>query len=98
MNTMVDLITPLEIDTSFVKNDITYQPIGGPPTIGNFDEDSDLEIAVAGQEFYSVIDVDLSMGGALSFVWRSPNEDRSSRSTGSSLFDFEGEILKIFFS
>ncbi len=91
MSTMADLITPLEIDTAFTIGTKVYQPIGGPPTIGNFDEDSDLEIAVAGQEFYSVIDVDLSMGGALSFLWRSPNEDRSSRSTGSSLFDFEGD-------
>ncbi len=81
-DTMIDLITPLEVDTG--------DAIGGPPTIANFDDDPELEIAVAGTTEYRVIDVDLSLGVVLpNYLWRTATIDASSRMTGSSLFDFE---------
>ncbi len=58
---------------------------GGPPTIGNFDGDPEPEIAFAGGYAYAIFDAD----GTLK--WHFVTQDRSSRATGSSLFDFEGD-------
>ncbi|MBK7154068.1 MAG: hypothetical protein IPH72_20190 [Sandaracinaceae bacterium] len=77
---------------------------GGPPTIADFDGDGRAEIGVAGGFSYSVYDVyrpgeDLvypngdpaPAPGALYVRWSSTTQDTSSNSTGSSVFDFEGD-------
>lgn len=58
---------------------------GGPATIANFDDDPNPEIALAGAYAYVVFEHD----GALK--WFAPSSDRSSRKTGSSVFDFDGD-------
>ena len=58
---------------------------GGPPTIANFDDDPEPEIAFAGGYAYVIFEGD----GTLK--WHFVTQDRSSRSTGSSIFDFEGD-------
>ncbi len=74
---------------------------GGPPTAANFKrdvvdgvvvpiEEDKLEIAVAGNDYYSVIKPDFENRTA-TFVWKKNTDDKSSRVTGSSLFDFEGD-------
>lgn len=69
----------------------------GPPTVADFDGDGNPEIGTAGADFYVVIDFDctgdpLPAGCASENVlWTVPNQDCSSRATGSSVFDFEGD-------
>ncbi|MAQ14907.1 MAG: hypothetical protein CMN30_08940 [Sandaracinus sp.] len=58
---------------------------GGPPTIANFDDDPEPEIAFAGGYAYVIFEHD----GTLK--WHFVTQDRSSRGTGSSVFDFEGD-------
>lgn len=67
--------------------DIAEQEIagGGPPTIANFDDDPEPEIGVAGAYGYVVFEPN----GTLR--WSSITDDRSSRKTGSSVFDFDGD-------
>lgn len=68
---------------------------GGPPTVGDFDNDGLPEIAAAGGTAFLVYDLDC--GGAVAgcggdFIrWTQPSQDSSSRRTGSSIFDFEGD-------
>ncbi len=85
---LVPIITP------FVIGDPTRAG-GGPPTIANFDRDlSDLEIAVAGEDYYSVTKIDFNAiepNPKAWFLWKKLTEDHSSKSTGSSIFDFEGD-------
>ncbi len=69
---------------------------GGPPTIGDFDNDGLPEIASAGGSFYRVFDLDCADGMApgcqAQWVrWIQPSQDLSSSNTGSSIFDFEGD-------
>lgn len=78
---------------------------GGPPTIADFDGDGRAEIGVAGADFYAVFDLDccadlpacgaVPVGGdtcsAPGIRWSVPNNDCSSRVTGSSVFDFDGD-------
>ncbi len=58
---------------------------GGPATIANFDDDPYPEIALAGAYAYVVFEHDGSL------KWFAPTSDRSSRKTGSSVFDFDGD-------
>jgi len=58
---------------------------GGPLTISDVDGDGEPEIGVAGAQNYTVIETDGSI------KWISPTRDRSSRATGSSVFDFESD-------
>jgi hypothetical protein len=58
---------------------------GGPPTIANFDGDDPPEIALAGAFGYVVFEPDLTP------KWFAPTHDHSSRKTGSSVFDFDGD-------
>ena len=58
---------------------------GGPPTIANFDADPEPEIAFAGGFAYVVFNHDGTR------LWYDVTTDRSSRVTGSSVFDFEGD-------
>lgn len=69
---------------------------GGPPTIGDFDNDGFPEIASAGATLYTVFDLDckdpMAPGCAGPYVrWSQASQDMSSRNTGSSIFDFEGD-------
>jgi len=58
---------------------------GGPATIANFDDDFYPELSLAGAYSYNVWEHD----GTLK--WFAPSWDRSSRKTGSSVFDFNGD-------
>ncbi|HEY8377219.1 MAG TPA: VCBS repeat-containing protein, partial [Nannocystis sp.] len=68
---------------------------GGPPTIGDFDNDGFPEIASAGGKAFSIYDLDCAGGGpgciAPWIRWSQPSQDASSQTTGSSIFDFEGD-------
>ncbi|MEM7158474.1 MAG: VCBS repeat-containing protein [Myxococcota bacterium] len=69
---------------------------GGPPTIGDFDNDGFPEVASAGGNFYRVFDLDcadpMTPGCAAGFIrWIQTSQDLSSSNTGSSIFDFEGD-------
>jgi len=58
---------------------------GGPVTVANFDTDPNPEIAFAGGFAYVVFEHDGNR------KWYYVTQDRSSRSPGSSIFDFEGD-------
>lgn len=60
---------------------------GGAPNIADFDNDGQAEIGVAGAIYYSVFETNGSV------KWSRPTRDGSSRRTGSSTFDFEGDGL-----
>jgi hypothetical protein len=74
--------------------------VGGTPTIGDFDQDGRVEVADASLGSYTVFDPDcnakteaktcptLAKNGIL---WSQPSQDHSSSSTGSSVFDFDGD-------
>lgn len=69
----------------------------GPPTIADFDGDGRPEIGTAGADYYVVVDFDCA-GDPLpaecdseNILWKVRNRDCSSRATGSSVFDFEGD-------
>jgi len=74
-----------------LPQDKTRNPIdpsrfrGGAPNLGNFDNDDALEIGTAGGDFYVVYNHDGSI------VWQTATKDRSSHSTGSTVFDFNGD-------
>ena len=73
---------------------------GGPPTIADFDGDGRVEFASAGATAYNVFDPDcrgtpdaatcpsLRTDG---IAWVAESQDRSSNTTGSSVFDFDGD-------
>ena len=79
---------------------------GGPPTIADFDNDGFAEVGVAGADYYVVVDwqcctdplncdtipADMeSECEEAGIRWKAANQDCSSRVTGSSVFDFEGD-------
>jgi hypothetical protein len=68
---------------------------GGPPTIGDFDNDGFPEVAIAGATRFRVFDFDCRAGGAgceAPFVrWSQKSQDASSRQTAASIFDFDGD-------
>jgi hypothetical protein len=67
--------------------DVTADTVGGggTPTIANFDDDPEPEIAAAGAYAYAVFEGDGTVR------WSAISDDRSSRKTGSSVFDFDGD-------
>jgi hypothetical protein len=70
---------------------------GGPPTVADFDGDGEAEIGVAGADYYIVADLECLAAPTPAqcsdpgIRWRVANFDCSSRVTGSSVFDFEGD-------
>lgn len=75
--------------------DVAVPDGGGPPTIGDFDSDGFPEVASAGGTAYRVFDLDCAGAPAgcegEMLRWSQPSQDASSRNTGSSIFDFEGD-------
>lgn len=68
---------------------------GGPPTIGDFDKDGVPDVALAGGIGYVVFDGkklrDSAVAGKDAILWSNVTTDCSSASTGSTLFDFDGD-------
>ncbi len=73
---------------------------GGAPTIGDFDNDGMPEVGIAFGDYYAVIDPrckkdkdgNLPEGcSAENYLWRQKNQDDSSYTTGSSVFDFDAD-------
>ena len=73
---------------------------GGPPTVGDFDNDGRAEVAAASRDSYSVFDPDCTKSGTKAVcasgatggvLWTKTSQDHSSSVTGSSIFDFEGD-------
>jgi hypothetical protein len=71
--------------------DETRSSFGGQPTIGDFDADGDMEIAVAGACWYSVYYFNENDNMDLERYAMTQTKDWSSASTGSTLFDFNGD-------
>ncbi len=69
---------------------------GGPPTVADFDGDGEAEVAVAGANYYVVVDLECladplpAQCSDPGIRWKVANQDCSSRVTGSSVFDFDG--------
>jgi hypothetical protein len=69
----------------------------GPPTIADFDGDGRAEIGTASADYYVVVDLDCipddrpAACDSRGILWKFANQDCSSRATGSSVFDFEGD-------
>lgn len=70
----------------------------GPPTVADFDGDGHPEIGTAGADYYLIVklqcDVDDWADQGCSdrgILWKTANEDCSSRATASSVFDFHGD-------
>jgi hypothetical protein len=67
---------------------------GGPPTIGDFDDDGRPEFASAGGNSYRLFDLDCAIDASClstEIRWSAASQDLSSNRTGSSVFDFEGD-------
>jgi hypothetical protein len=68
---------------------------GGPPTVADFNGDGTPDVAMAGGVGYAVLDgkklIDPSVGGPDTFLWIKQTSDCSSASTGSTVFDFDGD-------
>jgi hypothetical protein len=64
---------------------------GGPPTIANFDDDPEPEMASANGGAYAVFEYTSAPMPALSLKWSTVTQDLSSNRTGSSVFDFQGD-------
>lgn len=70
---------------------------GGAPTIADFDGDGRVEFGIAHGAAYGVYDRDCRGEGdpvpceAAGILWHQPTNDDSSSSTGSSVFDFNGD-------
>ncbi len=72
---------------------------GGAPTVADFDGDGRPEIGTAGASYYYVYSPDCAMsplpakckGADEGVLWQSETQDLSSGSTGSSVFDFNGD-------
>jgi hypothetical protein len=73
---------------------------GGPPTIADFDGDGRVEFASAGASAYQVFDPDCEGTPAAAtcpslrtdgILWVQSSQDYSSNTTGSSVFDFDGD-------
>lgn len=64
---------------------------GGPPTLGDVDGDCVPEIGVAGCRRYALYRYHAGPPEMLELAWEAPIDDESSRTTGSAIFDLEGD-------
>lgn len=70
---------------------------GGPPTVADFDGDGQAEVGVAAANYYIVADLEClatplpASCSDKGIRWKVANQDCSSRVTGSSVFDFDGD-------
>lgn len=68
---------------------------GGPPTIADFNGDGTPDVGVAAGVGYAVFDgvalLNLAVADVDTLMWIVPAADCSSRQTGSSVFDFDGD-------
>jgi len=97
---IVRILDPLDGETLWqrpLEGDAGFLGAGGAPTVADFDGDGRPEIAAASGGAYSVLDPECEAfnepegcSGA-GILWDSPVEDASSSSTGSSVFDFNGD-------
>ncbi|MBT3223606.1 MAG: VCBS repeat-containing protein, partial [Proteobacteria bacterium] len=71
--------------------DETRKNFGGQPNISDFDGDGDNGIGVAGACYYSVFHFDESDNDAFKRYAMTETKDWSSASTGSTVFDFNGD-------
>ena len=85
----------MSVDTVKDMGSAALNEGGGPPVIGDFDNDGFPEVGVAGASRFRVFDLGCRGGGAgcqAPFVrWSKPSQDASSRQTGASVFDFDGD-------
>lgn len=91
---------PVDINARFTDNPCTGKfgedKGGGPPTIADFDGDGIPDVALAGGIGYVVFDgkrvVDPDIKNAEeAILWAEPTKDCSSATTGSTVFDFNGD-------
>lgn len=86
----------VDVQIQIPKIDSTHNE-GGPPTVADFDGDGQSEIGVAGADYYIVADLEClaqpvpAQCSDLGIRWKRQNNDDSSRVTGSSVFDFDGD-------
>ena len=76
---------------------------GGPPTIADFNGDGTPDVALAGGVGYAVLDgvklIDSTVTGPNTFLWVKDTTDCSSASTGSTVFDFNGDgVSEVIYS
>jgi hypothetical protein len=89
---------PVDINAQFAVNNCSgYGALhgGGPPTIADFDGDGVPDLGTAGGIGYVVFDgkklIDPTIDGPATILWAQSTHDCSSASTGSSVFDFDGD-------
>ena len=87
LQTSTEIGNTFQIDTASAATEVTTA--GGHPNVADFTGDSTLEIGVAGNDVYVVIDYDQTTN-TFSELWSREAKDGSQR-TGSSVFDFEGD-------
>lgn len=76
---------------------------GGPPTVADFNGDGTPDVALAGGVGYVVFDgkklVDATVAGPATVLWLKQTTDCSSASTGSTVFDFNGDgVSEVIYS
>jgi hypothetical protein len=91
---------PVDMNSKFPSNDCPagtsgYSHGGGPPTVADFNNDGVPDIGLAGGIGYVVFDgkklVNPAIDGPDTILWSKPTTDCSSASTGSTVFDFDGD-------
>jgi hypothetical protein len=97
-NKFVSVRDPVDINGPFPSNTCggwgaTHG--GGPPTVADFDGDGVPDVGTAGSIGYVVFSgqklMDPAVAGAATVLWGQPTHDCSSASTGSTVFDFDGD-------
>jgi hypothetical protein len=66
-------------------------PSGGPPTVADFDGDGAMDFASAGANLYSAFSYVSTPAPAITVKWSTSTYDVSPGTTGSSVFDFDGD-------
>jgi hypothetical protein len=98
-------VAVMNIQGRIIQRSNVPEGAGGPPTIADFDGDGRMEYATAGPEDFTVFDLDCRTGdkfnpdgcktartgNANAVLWSKPSLDTSSGTSGSSVFDFDGD-------